>query len=127
MIKGARVPERAYHVVLWVVSIVFAGFIVGLGNLIIGDLPQVEERVLPETFVESPDSRNIRVELAAIAVRRGAIDDKAANRTAPARPGKTRFADRNRNLPGVEIQARTATTIRNRTPKFSPGRGRWSN
>ena len=76
MIKGARVPERAYHVVLWVVSIVFAGFIVGLGNLIIGDLPQVEERVLPETFVESPDSRNIRVELAAIAVRRGAIDDK---------------------------------------------------
>ncbi len=43
--RGVRVPERAYRIVLWVVSIVFAGFIVGLGNLVIGDLPMVESQV----------------------------------------------------------------------------------
>ena len=41
MLKAVRAPEKAYTVVLWLVSVVFAGFIVGLGNLVIGDLPQV--------------------------------------------------------------------------------------
>ena len=48
MIKGVRVPERAYRGVLWLVSIVFAAFIVGLGNLVIGDLPLVDQQVMAE-------------------------------------------------------------------------------
>ena len=76
MIKGVRVPERAYRIVLWVVSVVFAGFIIGLGNLIIGDLPQVEDPVRPDQFVESTAARQAREELAAIGAKRGGIDDK---------------------------------------------------
>jgi hypothetical protein len=30
MIKSIRKPEQIYHIVLWVVSLVFAGFVVGL-------------------------------------------------------------------------------------------------
>lgn len=74
--KSALVPERTYAIVLWVLSIVFAGFVIGLGNLIIGDLPQVEEPVRVEQFVESKQSAALRKELAAIAERRGAIEDK---------------------------------------------------
>ncbi len=76
MMKGARVPERAYRIVLWVVSIIFAGFIIGLGNLVIGDLPQVEGQLSSDVVAETPAAKNIRVELADIAAKRAVIDDK---------------------------------------------------
>jgi hypothetical protein len=76
VIKGARVPERAYNIVLWVVSVVFAGFIIGLGNLVIGDLPQVEEPVMQSHYADSPATAQVRTELKSIELRRGAIDDK---------------------------------------------------
>ena len=78
MIKGVRVPERAYGIVLWIVSLVFAGFIVGLGNLVIGDLPQVERQVSSGPVSESPAQFKVRGELAALDTRRAVIDDKLA-------------------------------------------------
>lgn len=76
MAQGVRVPERTYSILLWLLSIVFAAFIVGLGNLVIGDLPQVEEQIQQDQFLESAASEKIRKELADNALRRGAIDDK---------------------------------------------------
>ena len=76
LIKGVRVPERGYRVVLWLVSIVFAGFIVGLGNLIIGDLPMVEEQSYSEPFAQTPEQVRIAGELRAIDARTGQIDDR---------------------------------------------------
>jgi len=77
MMKSVRVPEKAYAIVLWVVSVVFAGFIVGLGNLVIGDLPEVTTQAIsPDQFADKPRVQTIEAELRGIAARRGAIDDK---------------------------------------------------
>ncbi len=76
MARGVRVPERAFQIAMWVVSVVLAAFIIGLGNLVIGDLPQVEQQVTQEQFVESAAMRTIRDELRTIQSRRGAIDDR---------------------------------------------------
>ena len=76
--RGASVPERAYAVVLWIVSLVFAGFIIGLGNLVIGDLPVVEERVGPAVAGDPPAVIAMRREIAGIEQQKGAIDDKLA-------------------------------------------------
>ncbi|NLR71221.1 zinc ribbon domain-containing protein [Novosphingobium sp. ERN07] len=76
MIKGVRVPERLYRGVLWLVSIVFAGFIIGLGNLVIGDLPMVESQVYTAPPEDTPQVRQIRAEVRKIEVQRTAIDDK---------------------------------------------------
>ena len=76
MIKGARVPERMYGIVLWVVSVVFAGFIVGLGNLVIGDLPQVEQSVVAEQSRDTADQARIRSEAIAIDAQLAAFADK---------------------------------------------------
>ncbi|WP_114521781.1 zinc ribbon domain-containing protein [Altererythrobacter sp. ZODW24] len=76
MMKGVRVPERAYSIVLWVVSVVFAGFIIGFGNLVIGDLPQVEQTVTPEQYADSPRLTEIRTELRDLSTQRGTIEDK---------------------------------------------------
>ncbi len=76
MARGVRVPERAFGIAMWAVSVVLGAFIIGLGNLVIGDLPQVEQQVTQEQFVESAAMRTIRGELRTIQSRRGAIDDK---------------------------------------------------
>lgn len=76
MIKGVRVPERAYSIVLWIVSVVFAGFLIGFGNLVIGDLPQVEQTVTQAQFADSAASQKIRSELRSITERRAGIDDR---------------------------------------------------
>ncbi len=76
MAKGVRVPEKAFGIAMWVVSVILAGFIVGLGNLVIGDLPQVTNQVSQEQFVDKAANEKIRRELSAIQARTGAIDDK---------------------------------------------------
>lgn len=78
VIKGVRGPERLYSAVLWLVSIVFAGFIIGLGNLVIGDLPMVEESVVTTPAVTSPAIQAIDRQLAASALERGGIEDRLA-------------------------------------------------
>ena len=76
MIRGSRVPERAYTIVLWVVSVVFAGFIVGLGNLVIGDLPQVEQQVVQSTETLTPGQIAARDAIKTTESQIAAIADK---------------------------------------------------
>lgn len=76
LVKGVRAPERVYRGVLWLISIVFAAFIVGLGNLVIGDLPLVDQQVMSEPPAPTAEQQRIRQETSTIEVRRAAIDDQ---------------------------------------------------
>ncbi len=52
MFKGARARERVFVGLMWLVSVVLAGFLIGLGSLVIGDLPRVEAPVAIEQFMD---------------------------------------------------------------------------
>ncbi len=52
MSKALRLSEKWFHRGLWVVALVFAGFLIGLGGTIVGDLPKVEQRATVEDFMD---------------------------------------------------------------------------
>ena len=57
MRSGSRLSERWFNLALWLVALVFANFLIGLGSLVVGDLPQVEHRATLEQFLDADQAR----------------------------------------------------------------------
>jgi predicted RNA-binding Zn-ribbon protein involved in translation (DUF1610 family) len=52
MSKSLRLSEKWFRRGLWLVALVFAGFLIGLGSSIVGDLPRVERPLELEDFMD---------------------------------------------------------------------------
>lgn len=53
MSKSTRRPQQIFTIVMWLLSIIFAGFLIGFGGLIIKDLPQIDRQITVEQFTNT--------------------------------------------------------------------------
>lgn len=60
MSKALRLSEKWFHRGLWLVALVFAGFLIGLGGTIVGDLPKVEKRLSLDDYMDAAASGALR-------------------------------------------------------------------
>lgn len=51
MSSAVRLSEKWFNRALWLIALVFAFFLIGLGNAVVGDLPQVEQDLTLEQFM----------------------------------------------------------------------------
>jgi len=60
MSKTLRLTEKWMRRGLWLVAMVFAGFLIGLGGTLVGDLPKVEKQLSLDDFMDRAASAALR-------------------------------------------------------------------
>ncbi len=65
MSKSLRLSEKWFRRGLWLVAFVFAGFLIGLGSTIVGDLPRVEKQVQTDDFIDRAQADPLRASIKA--------------------------------------------------------------
>lgn len=64
MFKALRVPERMFSLTMWVLSFAFAGFLIGLGGQLVGDLPRLDDTISQEQFADQVALSKVRADVA---------------------------------------------------------------
>jgi hypothetical protein len=116
MLKSARVPERTYAIVMWLVSIVFAGFLIGLGNLVIGDLPQLDQDIRQEQFVDAAAQAKLNVASKALREQRSDLNAKSEDARLKLDQARNTYTSANETFE-TWIKTRTATVDPNQDPE----------
>lgn len=116
MFRALRVPDRLFALATWLVSFVFAGFLIGLGGKIVGELPGVSQGLSLQQFIAPGQLAPVHaVRDSLLAVQRQTQDarDRAAQQLTSQR---NRYAAQ-RELFDAWIATRTATTDPQQDPE----------
>ena len=60
MSKSLRLSEKWFRRGLWLVALVFASFLIGLGGTLVGDLPKVETQLQVDDFLDKAAAQTLR-------------------------------------------------------------------
>ncbi len=83
MFKSLRVPERLFSIAMWAVSLVFAGFLTGLGRQVVGQLPGVDQSISLDQFIDQARLQPLRAQRKSLQDEANAVDNRrnTANQT----------------------------------------------
>lgn len=63
MNKAQRRSEKFFQLALWLLALVFAGFLINLGGALVRNLPLVEQRLQRDDFLDKPAARTLKEEV----------------------------------------------------------------
>ncbi len=89
MSQARRLSEKWFHRGLWLVALVFAWFLIGLGSTVVGDLPQVEHRLELEDFFEAAVVGPLRERIRTLEERGEDLADERTRAELQYRSGET--------------------------------------
>jgi hypothetical protein len=73
MKKGLRLSDKWFQRGLWLIALLFSGFLIGLGGKIVGDLPKAEKTYTSEAFIDANAMAVIQAEKKALGVKQDAF------------------------------------------------------
>lgn len=76
MFKSLRVPEKLFQLVMWLVSLIFAAFLIGLGSKVVEDLPRLEENLSVEQFADQSALAKARQSIKALDKTTNGLNDE---------------------------------------------------
>jgi hypothetical protein len=109
MFKSLRVPEKLFALVMWLVSFVFAGFLIGLGGKIVADLPRIEASLGIDQFADRTALGRVRGELEALGRRQAELGQRRAQAQLALDSARNAYGSA-RAAYGNWLSTRTATT-----------------
>ena len=115
MFKSLRAPEGLFQLATWLVSFVFAGFLIGLGSKIVGELPGVDRRVAIEQFADAKAMASLRVRADSLQALGATLRADRSRAELVAQEGANAYRSKREAFDNW-IAARTATT----DPKQDP-------
>lgn len=92
MSKSLRLPEKWFRRGLWLVAVVFASFLIGLGGLVVGDLPQVEVHRSVEDFIAPQQAQPVQAEIKAAEALHSKADEALDNARLKYRAEQSRYS-----------------------------------
>jgi len=116
MSKSLRLSEKWFRRGLWVVAVVFAGFLVGLGSRVVDDLPHIEQSLSLDHFVDTAQMQplqNKQQELAEIESQAEDAQEQALLQLKKARSQTQQFRDNFQ----AWIETRSATQRSEQNPE----------
>lgn len=116
MSKGLRLSEKWFQRGLWAIAVLFASFLIGLGALVVADLPQVEKPVDAEQFMDQARLRPARVQVKADDAQLADLGDTQQRATADLQHAQTAFASE-REAFDAWIATRAATEQSSANPE----------
>ena len=116
MFRFLRVPERLFGLVMWGVSFVFAGFLIGLGAKVVADLPRLESDIRVEQFADGAALDALRQQIKTLDGTRDGVDAALARARLQAEAAANAYRSA-RTAFSNWIAARTATTDPRQDPE----------
>ena len=126
MFKSLRVPEGVFRALMWIVSFVFAGFLIGLGGRLIADLPRLETHLAVEQFADQSTLVSAKGEILTLQRRERELGDQR-EQAGLAFSAVSNAYQSARSSYANWIQTRTATTDPPKIRKYSRARASSTN
>jgi hypothetical protein len=124
MANTLRLTEKWMHRGLWLVAFVFAGFLIGLGGTVVGDLPKVEKQLSLDDYMDANASTALRNAIKA-ADRAGQDAQTALEQAQLKRRAAQADSAAARETFDNWLSTRHATQQAEQDPNCCRARGRW--